>query len=104
MSETNAAEHPQDSTPPRRTTQRVLGGFVLILLSLALFAIGIQSIVDPSEVIANSSNSPRSPDTDAEAQFAGLLMCMFGITVLGFGIHLFNKKTAANTSAGNKAD
>lgn len=67
---------------------------MLVLSALALFVVGIQAIIDPGDVVANSSNSARSPDTDAEAQIGGLLLCFFGITVLGFGISLFKKKPA----------
>ncbi|MGI5218920.1 hypothetical protein [Nocardia sp. CA-290969] len=93
------SEHTQDAVPPRRTAGRVIGGIVLILCALALLAGGIQAIVDPAAVVAGSSNSARSPDTDAEAQIGGLLLCLFGITVLGFGIGLLGKKSAPDTSS-----
>ncbi|WP_280361577.1 hypothetical protein [Nocardia wallacei] len=101
MSESNVPEHVQDTTPPRRTAGRVAGSIALILVALVLLTTGIQAIVDPADVVASSSNSARSPDTDAEAQFSGLLLCFFGITVLGFGIALF-KKPSSNTSSGSK--
>ncbi|MFI1465262.1 hypothetical protein [Nocardia carnea] len=97
----NASEHDQHAAPRRRTTRRLVGGIMLVLSALALFVVGIQAIVDPSYVVANSSNSARSPDTDAEAQIGGLLLCFFGITVLGFGITLFKKKPAAGTPPGS---
>ncbi|MEU1983411.1 hypothetical protein [Nocardia sp. NPDC019395] len=97
MSASDASEHTQDAVPPRRTAGRITGGIVLILTAIVLFAVGIQAIVDPAAVIAGSSNSARSPDTDAEAKIGGLLLCFFGITVLGFGIGLLGKKSAPGT-------
>ncbi|WP_280423685.1 hypothetical protein [Nocardia carnea] len=97
MSASDASDHAQDAVPPRRTAGRITGGILLILCAIALLAAGIQAIVDPAAVIAGSSNSARSPDTDAEAQIGGLLLCLFGITVLGFGIGLLAKKSAPGT-------
>jgi hypothetical protein len=97
MSASDASEQEQDAAPPRRTAGRITGGIVLILIAVVLFAAGVQAIVDPAAVIAGSSNSARSPDTEAEAKIGGLLMCFFGITVLGFGIGLFGKKSAPGT-------
>ncbi|MEV0366390.1 hypothetical protein [Nocardia fusca] len=97
MSASDASEHTQDAVPPRRTARRITGGIALILFAILLLATGIQAIVDPAAVIAGSSNSARSPDTDAEAQIGGLLLCFFGITVLGFGIGLLKKKSAPGT-------
>ncbi|AXB47963.1 hypothetical protein [Amycolatopsis albispora] len=58
--------------------------------------------------MSSSSNSARSPDTDGEAQFGGLILCFFGLSVLGFGISLFGKKKfkprpAAPAPPGNNA-
>ncbi|MFE3447182.1 hypothetical protein ACFXNW_29470 [Nocardia sp. NPDC059180] len=49
--------------------------------------------------VAGSLSTPRSPDTDTEAKIGGLMLCFFGITVLGFGIGLFASKTAPLSSA-----
>jgi uncharacterized membrane protein YidH (DUF202 family) len=97
MSQPNASEHGQHAAAPRRAVGRIVGGIVLVLFAVVLFVVGLQAIIDPSHVVAGSSNSARSPDTDAEAQVGGLLLCFFGITVLGFGIALFKKKPAAGT-------
>lgn len=105
MSAPDAREDARDAGPQRRTTGRIIGGIVLILCALALLAGGIQAIVDPAEVIADSSNSARSPDTEEEAKIGGLLLCFFGITVLGFGIALFQqKKPSGGAPFGNKAE
>ncbi|WP_024805309.1 hypothetical protein [Nocardia sp. BMG51109] len=93
--------HVQDAAPPRRTAGRVAGSIALILVALVLLTGGIQAIVDPTDVVAGSSGSGRSPDTDAEAQFSGLLLCFFGITVLGFGVLLF-KKPSSDTSSSSE--
>ncbi|MGS2810496.1 hypothetical protein [Nocardia sp. MW-W600-9] len=72
----------------------MIGGIALILVAGVLLVGGIQAIVDPAAVVAGSSRSARSPDTDAEAKIGGLLLCFFGITVLGFGIGLATSKKA----------
>lgn len=97
------AEHVGDAAPPRRTARRITFGLVLVLAAVVLFAGGVQAIADPAAVIADSSNTPRSPDTDADAVIGGLLLCFFGIIVLGYGISLFQKKKPpAGTSPSNK--
>jgi hypothetical protein len=88
-----------DISPPRRTVKRMIGGIALILVAMVLMVAGIQAIVDPTAVVAGSSRSGRSPDTDTEAKIGGLLLCFFGITVLGFGIGLFTSKTSPRPSA-----
>ncbi|MEV0062593.1 hypothetical protein [Nocardia sp. NPDC050718] len=85
---------PESAGPPRRTAKRVIGGIALILVAIVLLITGIQAIVDPAAVVAGSSGSGRSPDTDAEAKIGGLLLCFFAITVFGFGIGLVTSKTA----------
>ncbi|MBB5917323.1 drug/metabolite transporter (DMT)-like permease [Nocardia transvalensis] len=102
MSESNAPEHVQGPTPPRRTAGRIAGSIALIVVALVLLIGGIQAIVDPAEVVANSSSTARSPDTEAEAQFSGLLLCFFGVTVLGFGILLFKKKPSSGTPSSSE--
>lgn len=92
MSASDPSDHVQDIAPPRRTAGRITGGIFLVLIGIVLLAGGIQAIVDPAAVVASSSGSGRSPDTDVEAKIGGLLLCMFGISVLGFGISLFTKK------------
>ncbi|WP_280382931.1 hypothetical protein [Nocardia wallacei] len=92
MSAPKASEHVEDAAPARRTAGRITGGIVLILVATALLFVGIQAIVEPAAVVAKSSDTARSPDTDGEAQFGGLLLCFFGLSVLGFGIGLFGKK------------
>ncbi|RSM82655.1 hypothetical protein DL991_04670 [Amycolatopsis sp. WAC 01375] len=92
MSESNATDHGRQADPPRRSAGRVIRGIILILGAAALFVTGIDAIADPDSVIAGSSNSARSPDTDTEAKIGGLLLCFFGITVLGFGIGLIVSK------------
>lgn len=66
--------------------------------------VGIQAIVDPDAVVAGSSNSARSPDTDGEAMLGGLLLCMFGMSVLGFGISLLATKKSAGSLFGTKPE
>ncbi|MET9211034.1 MULTISPECIES: hypothetical protein [unclassified Nocardia] len=85
---------PAEAPGPRRTAKRVLGGIALILGAIVLLITGIQAIVDPAAVVAGSSGSGRSPDTDTEAKIGGLLLCFFAITVFGFGIGLVTSKTA----------
>ncbi|NEW39998.1 hypothetical protein GV792_26690 [Nocardia cyriacigeorgica] len=97
MSASDVPEPGENKSPPRRTGKRMIGGLALILVAVALLICGIQAIVDPTAVIAGSSSSPRSPDTDTEAKIGGLLLCFFGITVLGFGIGLFTSKTSPKT-------
>ncbi|MEV0334824.1 hypothetical protein [Nocardia sp. NPDC050717] len=96
----SAPEPADDLAPPRRTVQRMLGGAALILVAAGLLYTGIDAIVDPGAVVAGSSRSARSPDTDAEAKIGGLLMCFFGLTVLGFGIGLFSSKTSVRSALG----
>ncbi|WP_410651282.1 hypothetical protein [Amycolatopsis sp. cmx-4-54] len=86
MSESNSTEDTPGAAPPRRTGKRIAGGIFLILASIALFCTGVDAIADPDTVVARSSNSARSPDTDTEAKIGGFLLCSFGLTVLGFGI------------------
>ncbi|MGW0324739.1 hypothetical protein [Nocardia sp. NPDC003183] len=81
-----ASDAPENLGPPRRTAKRVLGGIALILVAIVLLVGGIQAIVNPAEVVAGSSHSGHSPDTDTEAKIGGLLLCFFGLTVFGFGI------------------
>ncbi|RDI51148.1 hypothetical protein [Nocardia mexicana] len=103
MSAPDDSEHARDAGPPRRTAGRITGGIVLVLVAIVLLVGGIHAIVDPSAVVAGSSRSARSPDTDGEAQFSGLLLCSFGITVLCFAIALFQRKTpTAGTPTGNE--
>ncbi|MFE3442675.1 hypothetical protein ACFXNW_06575 [Nocardia sp. NPDC059180] len=92
MSASDAPEPVEDLGQPRRTAQRMIGGIALIIVAIVLLVSGIQAIVDPAAVVAGSSRSGRSPDTDTEAKIGGLLLCFFGITVLGFGIGLFASK------------
>lgn len=95
MSESAPSGQTPDTTPRRRTPRRVIGAIVLTLIGIGLLVVGIQAIVDPDAVVAGSSNSARSPDTDGEAMLGGLLLCMFGISVLGFGISLFTTKSGS---------
>lgn len=92
MSEPNSTEDSQGAAPPGRTGKRIAGGIFLILASIALFYTAIDALADPSGVVSRSSKSARSPDTDAEAQFGGFILLMFGITVLGFGIGMIVSK------------
>ncbi|WP_280338943.1 hypothetical protein [Nocardia neocaledoniensis] len=99
----SGAPEPAD-TPPRRSAQRILGGVALILVAAGLLYTGIDAIVDPGAVVAGSSRSARSPDTDAEAKIGGLLLCFFGLTVLGFGIGLLTSKTSVSAALGSRTD
>lgn len=92
MSESNSTEDGQGSAPPGRTGKRIAGGIFLILASIALFYTGVDAIADPGAVVSRSSNSSRSPDTDAEAKIGGFILIMFGISVLGFGIGMIVSK------------
>lgn len=100
LSEPNASEQVPDTAPQRRTSGRVTGAIVLTLAGIGLLVVGIQAIVDPDAVVAGSSGSGRSPDTDVEAKIGGLILCMFGISVLGFGISLFMKKKSSASPFG----
>lgn len=102
MSASDASEHVQNAAPPRRTAGRITGGIVLILIAIVLFAGGIQAVFDPAAVVADSSDTPRSPDTDGEAVIGGLLLCFFGITVLVFGIGMFTKKPSTGNPSSNE--
>lgn len=90
MSASDAPE-PVPADPPR-TTGRIIGGIAVILVAILMLAGGIQALVDPGAVVAGSSNSARSPDSDAEAKFGGLLLCFAGISVLSIGIGLLTSK------------
>lgn len=103
MSESNASEQVPDTAPPRRTSGRITGGIFLTLAGIGLLAGGIQAIVDSSAVVAGSSGSGRI-DSDAEAKIGGVILCMFGITVLGFGISLFAKKKPGSSMFGPKPE
>ncbi|KFU80341.1 hypothetical protein [Amycolatopsis lurida] len=92
MPESNSTEDSQGAAPPGRTGKRIAGGIFLILASMALFYVGVDAIADPDAVISRSSNSSRSPDTEAEAKIGGFLLFMFGVTVLGFGIGMIVSK------------
>lgn len=100
MSESHASEQVPDTAPPRRTAGRIFGAIVLTLAGTGLLVGGIDAIADPGAVIAGSSNTARSPDTDAEAKIGGFILCMFGISVLGFGISLFMKKKSGGSPFG----
>ncbi|MEV0078923.1 hypothetical protein AB0H58_21190 [Nocardia neocaledoniensis] len=104
MSAPGAPEPADTPAPPRRTANRMLGGVALILVAAGLLYTGIDALVDPGAVVAGSSRSARSPDTDEEAQIGGLLLCLFGLTVLGFGIGLFTSKTSVSSALGVPAD
>ncbi|MFD4462080.1 hypothetical protein [Nocardia sp. NPDC058480] len=99
MSASGTSEPVEDLVLPRRTAKRMIGGIALILVAMVLLVGGIQAIVDPTAVVAGSSRTGRSPDTDTEAKISGLLLCFFGITVFGFGIGLFTSKKAPRGSA-----
>ena len=88
--------------PPRRPAGRITVGVVLMLLAIVLFAGGIETVIEPSAVVAGSSNRSRSPDTDREAVLGGFLLCLFGITVLCCGIGIVTKKPSARTQSSNK--
>ncbi|GAB3732968.1 hypothetical protein GCM10027598_57160 [Amycolatopsis oliviviridis] len=103
MSESKAPDHGEDAGPPRRTAKRVIGGIVLILFAGALLFGGIQALVDPDAVLARSSRTPRSADTEAEAKIGGLLLCSFGLTVLFYGVFLLRKKNPSEGSPFGKA-
>ncbi|NUS74000.1 MAG: hypothetical protein HOQ05_11400 [Corynebacteriales bacterium] len=77
---------------PVRTTGRIIGGIAVILVAIFMMAVGIHALVDPGAVVAGSSNSARSPDSEAEAKFGGLLLCLAGISVLSLGIGLVTSK------------
>lgn len=104
MSASDASEHCPGTAAPRRTTGRITGGIVLILIAGVLLYGGIQAIVDPDAATANSSGTARSPDTAEEAALAGLLFCAFGISLLCLGIGLFRKKAPANTPPSNEVE
>ncbi|NBE56026.1 hypothetical protein, partial [Streptomyces boluensis] len=69
------------------------------LLAVGLLYGGISAVADPAAVVASSANTGRSADTEAEAKIGGLLLCFFGITVLGFGISLLKTKSAKGTQS-----
>ncbi|MFE6612124.1 hypothetical protein [Amycolatopsis sp. NPDC057786] len=92
MSESNSTEDSQGAPPPRRSGKRIAGGIFLILAAIGLFYTGVDALADPGGVVARSSNSARSPDTDAEAQIGGFILIMFGVSVLGFGIGMIVSK------------
>ena len=104
MSEPDASDQVPDTAPPRRSSGRIAGAIFLTLVGIGLLVVGIQAIVDPDAVLAGSSNSARSPDTDGEAMLGGLLLCMFGMSVLGFGISLFAKKNSSGSLFGTKPE
>ncbi|QNS05420.1 hypothetical protein [Streptomyces xanthii] len=91
-------ENTQPAEPVRRSAKRVIGAVVLVLLGAGLLYVGIDAIADPASVVADSANTGRSADTEAEAKIVGLVMCLFGISVLGFGISLLR----ANATQGPK--
>jgi hypothetical protein len=103
MSESDASEQVPDTAPPRRTSGRIIGAIVLTFIGIGLLVGGIQAIVDPDAVVAGSSGSGRL-DTDVEAKLGGLILCMFGISVLGFGISLFAKKKSSGSPFGKKPE
>lgn len=86
--ETEASPDARAERRPRRSAKRVFWGIVLLALGCVLFGIGIDAIFHPAAVVAKSSNTPRSPDSDGEAAIGGILMCFFGLIVLGYGIAL----------------
>jgi len=98
MSASNPSENVDDADRPRRTTKRVVGGIVLVIAATVLLYGGIEALVDPDSVIAGSSHSGRRMDTEVEAKLGGMLLCFFGVTVLGFGIALFAKKKPSEGS------
>ena len=102
MSAADASEHGQNADGPRRPAGRSTVGVVLILLAIVLFAGGIEAVIEPSAVVAGSSDTSRSPDTDREAVLGGFLLCLFGITVLRFGIGIVTKKPSAGTQSSTK--
>jgi hypothetical protein len=102
MSEPNASEQVPENAPPRRTSGRIFGAIVLTLAGIGLLVGGIQAIADPGAVVAGSSS--RKMDSDVEAKLGGLILCMFGITVLGFGISLFAKKKPGSSMFGPKPE
>jgi hypothetical protein len=91
MSESGPSEQVPDTAPRRRTSGQIFGSIILTLAGIGLLVAGIQAIVDPDAALAGSSSSSRM-DSDTEAKLGGLFLCMFGISVLGFGIGLFRKK------------
>ncbi|MDI3404123.1 hypothetical protein [Streptomyces cavernicola] len=95
-----SSENTEPTARPRRTAGRIIGGIVLLLAAVGLLYGGVTAVADPASVVASSSNSGRSPDTDAEAKIGGLLLCAFGISTLCFGIGLLTKRPAKGPQAG----
>lgn len=63
----------------------------MLAFGIALFYGGVDSIAHPAETVAESSDTARAPDSEEEAKLGGVIMCMFGLTVFGFGVALLQK-------------
>ncbi|MCH6161278.1 hypothetical protein [Streptomyces marispadix] len=89
------------STPPApRSAGRILGAVVLVCLAAGLFYIGVDALASPGRVVAESSGTGRSPDSESEAKIGGLLMCLFGVSVLCGAIALLQKPGKGKPSVG----